>query len=121
MKVPADVRFRDIPHSRPAEEAVRRRIRRLDALFPCLLSWVVTLEHHPVTCHAVRVVAHEPGGTMAASRVLGADLQACIREAFQDVECQLDRERSLARNRAAQWLNAVRSRMGSTGGTPFAH
>jgi hypothetical protein len=121
MRVPADLRFRDLPYSGSVDAAVRRRLRRLDALFPQVLSWNVTMEHHPVAGHAVRLLAHLPGNTVAASRVLAPDLQACIREAFQDVECQLDHERSLARSRASQWLSAVRSRTASAGAAAAPH
>lgn len=108
MQVPVDIRFRNMPASRPLDAAVRRRIRRLDALFPFVLSWQVTLEDTPAHGAAARMTAHLTGSSVAAARAFGPDLQAAVRDAFRAVEHELQLERGQARTRATAWMRTVR-------------
>jgi hypothetical protein len=109
VKVPADIHFRSMVPQVTAEATVRRRIRRLDAIFPFVLSWQVTLEHSPQHGAAVRVTAHLPGSSIAAGRAFGTGLLGAVRAAFRAVEHELEQERGQARARAAVWLGPVQA------------
>lgn len=109
MHLPADIRFRNMVAQASAEAAIRRRIRRLDAMFPFVLSWQVTLEESPQHGATVRITTHLAGSSVAAGRAFGADLLGTVRAAFRAVEHELEQERGQARARAAFWLGPVQA------------
>lgn len=113
MKLPVEVHFSSMPPSASAEDAARRRIRRLDPLYPSVLSWEVQFEQphtrdQPGGGYAVRVIAHRVGKGMATARAHGVDLPAAVRVAFDAIEHELAEKRDAATRQASRWLASLR-------------
>lgn len=113
MTQQVDLRFQAMPPCPAAEDAARRRIRRLEARFPFVLCWRVTFERPPLAgdeVYVLRLLAQISGGALMGADAQGVDLQAVVRDAFRAIEDQLEEERQGARVQAARWLDSVRDR-----------
>ena len=66
--------------------------------------------------YAARVRVHVAGGTALEGEARADDELAALRLAFNGLEQELEEENERARTRAAQWLQAVRSRLGQRAG-----
>jgi hypothetical protein len=113
MRLPVEVHFSSMPPSASAEDAARRRIRRLDSLYPSVLSWEVQFEQshtcdQPGGGYAVRVVAHRVGKGMATARAHSVDVLAAVRVAFEAIEHELAEKREAATRQATRWLASLR-------------
>jgi hypothetical protein len=118
---PFEFRFAGMPASRAAEAAARRRMRTLEMAYPSVLDWQLQVEV-PRACaadgldYAARVRVHVAGGTALEGEARADDELAALRLAFNGLEQELEEENEGARARAAQWLQAVRSRLGQRAG-----
>lgn len=112
---PTDIRFAGVPALPVAEAAARRRLRSLERAHPGVLAWKVLLEtsmqgeDEPYKALAAACI---PGGTLLRGEAHGCDALGALRLAFNTLEQELEDEREGARHRAAQWLLAVKSRIG---------
>ena len=111
-----DFLFSGLARQPSAEVAARRRIRALENAHPGAQAWDVRLcaEHlgelaAPV--YEVQVAARVGRSAVQAGARAG-DVLSALQLAFNAIELELDMEREGARARAAQWLAAVRSRIG---------
>lgn len=99
-----------------AEAAARRRIRALENVHPGAQEWDVRLYAAPRNELSAPLyeaqVAARLGRAALQGEARGSDLLSALRLAFNAIEVELDMEREGARARAAQWLAAVRSRIG---------
>lgn len=99
-----------------AEAAARRRIRALQMVHPGVKEWDVEVcagdgGETKGPEYAARVAARI-GNEAVRGNARGNDVLSALRLAFNAVEQELDAQREGARTRAAQWLSAVRGRIG---------
>lgn len=99
-----------------AQAAARRRIRALEMVHSGVEEWDVEVCASEGSAlrgpeYAARVAARI-GNEAVRGQARGKDALSALRLAFNAVEQELDAHREGARTRAAQWLSAVRSRIG---------
>ena len=115
MQDPVAVTISGMPPARAAEAAARRRIRALQMAHPAVLAWQVRVDRPPqpaaASAYSVHLEAQVAGGTDVQASAQDADLLAALRLAFNALEVALGADRHRARNRAAQWLHALRERI----------
>ena len=116
MQDPVAVTISGMPPGRAAEAAVRRRIRALQMAHPAVLAWRMRVDRPPqpaaASAYSVHLEAQVAGATDVQASAQDADLLAALRLAFNALEVELGADRHRARNRAAQWLHALRERIG---------
>jgi hypothetical protein len=110
-----------MPASRAAEAAARRRMRTLEMAYPAVLDWQLEMEVPRASAadgldYAASVRVHVAGGTALQGEARAGDELAALRLAFNGLEQELEDDNEGARTRAAQWLQAVRSRLGQRTG-----
>jgi len=99
MPIDLQTTYRDFPPPLLAEKRIRRRVEKLERLFPRIISCNVVAEEshqrrHKGTLYGVRVSVTVPGGEMVASRDhhdkhQHEDFYVAMRDAFDALERQL--------------------------------
>jgi ribosomal subunit interface protein len=99
MSIDLQTTYRDFPPPLLAESRIRKRVEKLERLFPRIVSCHVVAEerhqsHHKGTLYGIRVNVTIPGGEIVASRDHHdrhnhEDFYVAMRDAFDALERQL--------------------------------
>ena len=118
MPVELQTTYRDFPPPLLAEKRIRKRVEKLERLFPRIISCHVVAEeslqsHHKGKLYGVRVNVVIPGGEIVASRDHHnkhdhEDFYAAMRDSFDALERQLRSHAERMRGEVKSHENIVR-------------
>ncbi|MDR3417469.1 MAG: ribosome-associated translation inhibitor RaiA [Nevskia sp.] len=107
MQLPLEIDYRNVQSSAAIDEAVRKRVTRLQRMSPRLVGCHVVLEaphhhHHQGNAYQVHVRLTVPGAEIAVNRghKPHEDLYVAIGDAFDAAERQLETRMNKAREEA---------------------
>lgn len=114
---PVQFRIHDAIPLAALQASALRRLRWLESVHPAVCDWSVELEpvaasHAEILRFEARVAAGIVGGDALHARADGGDALAALRLAFNGLEQQLATETERALDRASQWLQKVKTRLG---------
>jgi len=94
MQIPVQITFRDIPHSDAVESEIHKKVEKLEAIYPRIISCRVVLEseqrhHHQGKLYGVRIDLSVPGSELVATRQRHEDMYVALRDAFDAIKRQL--------------------------------
>lgn len=112
---PLQFHLANLPNPLAVEAAARRRMRAMENAFPAVLDWDLRVGMPEAAgegaCFTAIAQARVVGGATLRAQAQAADALGAVRLAFNGLDAELEAEREEARNRAADWLSAVRRRI----------
>lgn len=108
---PLQFHLANLPNPLAVEAAARRRMRAMENAFPAVLDWDLRVGMPEEACFTAIAQARVVGGATLRAQAQAADALGAVRLAFNGLDAELEAEREEARNRAADWLSAVRRRI----------